>query len=50
MTEKELLELILERLTWIKRACEIDRDADFELCSLIATVRWYKDKAKDKEE
>ena len=52
MTEQELLEYIRERLTWIKEACEIDRDADFELYSLIATVRWYKDKVKnrDKEE
>lgn len=50
MTEQEFVEHIEERLTWIQETCEIDRDADFELCSLIATVRWYKDKAKDKEE
>lgn len=42
MTEKELLELILERLTWIKRACEIDRDADYELFYLISLVEAYK--------
>ena len=38
MTEQELLEHIKERLTWIKEACEIDRDAEYELLYLVGLV------------
>lgn len=39
MTEKELLEYVLDRLDWVVRACEMDRDAMNELKELINLLK-----------